>query len=841
MEFKYTEEFYKNLINEQNINLVDQRLNKFSKEELFNLAKSLLKKPFEFKTTLTYVLCILFEDSQEFAELLNTFLEMTFSEKPLSKDIVNQKIIMFSLVKKIVHIGKNPGRSAGIILSWIVQEMEDAKEFMILGLNSDDICLQKCSLIALNSTMYEDKIEYDFGILKKVSQNIGQENTSLLMVSLQYAYEKDNSYEEILEYEIIRRDIIGAKDYVIISHNRKNVSIKSLKKAIDILEQDDVNNEIVEMGLTKIYVHDQNFVVEKIRKKLQNILFLSSRHSYLIEKINEIGPDPIFEMLETEIDKGKIDEYVLEIFFPNCDIDTHWVTWCEKWKNDNRKELIILKSLGIILSKLINNPAKSIIRDRSITLIKSFASNKNINYQAQTNGITFDENKEKDDTLRALYIVDKILRPHIQFDIKILNENLKNMPYSSKYINMKSFIKKDQHGNNHPLLHIFAAKSPERLISEMEKEKDENKKSDLAFEYKISLECKKIQSYWENVFKILSQYNININKKDFSDVNNIWSALVEAEIFSRFAPYITEIEPEIKEFGDKRLDLLIEYDNEFAILEICTIHDKYEESLSKDVIISTPGKKIKNVLLNKFKIQLKEGKYDPKIPVLIIACLEEGLRISDINDAIYGRLQISTFKNNNQIIGQGMVHGDDGFYDLNGTELITAIGAYKRDYEKKDSLIGKLYYPYKSPKNKMSQKFRLKLRDTLFGTSEISDWKSLMDIPDIDEEISRLLYKNGIEDLRVLSNITENEFVIEKIPWERLQQLKTEAIRIMKAKSTDSIIYLKGIDRETINILQRNDIYLISEFLKRKAIPEGIPFNIWSSLKEDAEIIYRKI
>lgn len=840
MEFNYTEEFYKNLINEQNINLVDQRLNKFGKEELFNLAKSLLKKPFEFKTTLTYILCRLFEDSQEFAELLNTFLEMTFSEEPLSKDIVNHKIIMFSLVKKMVHIGKNPGRSAGIILSWIIQEMEDAKDFMILGLNSDDICLQKCSLIALNSIMHEDKIEYDFGILKKVSQNIGQENTGLLMVSLQYAYEKDNSYEEILEYEIIRRDIIGAKDYVIISHNRKNVSIKSLKKAIDILEQDDVNDEIVEMGLTKIYVHDQNFVVEKIRKRLQNVLFLSSKHSYLIEKINWIDPTPLLEMVETEIDNGKIDEYILEIFFPNYDREPHWVTWCEKWKNDPNKELIILKSLGIILSKLINNPTKSVVRDRSIGLIKGFARNKNIDYNTLTSGITFGENKEKHDTLRALYISDKILKHNNQIDIKILNENLKNLPSLSKFMDMEIFVEKDEHGNNHPLVAVLATKPPERIIDEMRQEKDEDKRSNIAFEYKISLECKKIQYYWENIFKILIQYNINIKNK-FDDINNIWSPFVEAEIFSRLAPYIVEIEPEIQEFGDKRLDVLIEYDGEPAIIEICTIKDKYEESLSKSAMISTPGQKIKNVLRHKFKGQLKEGKVDPKMPVLIIACLEEGLRISDINEAIYGRLQISTFKNNNKIIGQGMVHGDDGFYDLNGTELITAIGAYKRDYEKKDSLIGKLYYPYKSPKNKMSQKFRLKLRDTLFGTSEISDWKSLMDIPDIDEETSRLLYKNGIEDLRVLSNITENEFVIEKMPWERLQQLKTEAIRIMKAKSTDSIIYLKGINRETINILQRNDIYLISEFLKRKAIPEGIPFNIWSSLKEDAEIIYRKI
>jgi hypothetical protein len=54
----------------------------------------------------------------------------------------------------------------------------------------------------------------------------------------------------------------------------------------------------------------------------------------------------------------------------------------------------------------------------------------------------------------------------------------------------------------------------------------------------------------------------------------------------------------------------------------------------------------------------------------------------------------------------------------------------------------------------MSQEFMVRLRDALFGNSEISDWRTLMKIPGIDEELAKLFYSKGIDDITVLSIVT---------------------------------------------------------------------------------------
>ncbi|CAG1022405.1 hypothetical protein DOJK_01650 [Patescibacteria group bacterium] len=839
--------------------LINQQLDKVSNEDMVDLTNKFLERPFQFKSVLILALNRLFDDTADFAEIFNNFYEKTYLDlTPLREGTIKKQKQIFSLVKRLLHIGKPPGNSAGIFLSWVVQEMDEAENFMIEGLNSNDLDLQRCSLIALNSIIsnadIQDKSKY-FDILKNVTSNISQENISLLIFCLQRAFEGDeDSFGTILESEIIRRGIKGAKDYIQVVHGRSSISVSILQKAVEIVESEEPESDIVDMGLAKIYESKPGFVVEKLKKRLIDHESIRLADGFLLYRINEIGPKPVIEMLESLINEGNsvmlnIGESILEDFFPHFEDNANWVAWCENWRDDTRKERIIFKSLGLILSKLINYKPSE-VRDRAIALVKYFAIKNGIDYDAETRRINLKgdpkEGKEnKESTIKTLYILDRILNPPAPIDVKTLSDNLEKAPHLSKAIDAEWLIKSASTRNPHPLAYIFCSKLPgeeelERLRKKLEIEEDKNKKAWLAFDYERLLRKIKYQTYWENVFRALEEYGVIIGKKKLQDIDNAWNILAEAEILSRLAScFDIRPEPDIPELGSKKLDALIEYEGEKALIEVRTVQERLEETLTHGVVSSIPGGKVKSVLRDKFERQLKGGTANPSIPILIVLCLEGFMGFMDmveVRNAIYGALQFSYKIRNDthEIVEEGTKREENAFYDIQGTEIVTAIGAYRRDYDKDDPLVGKLHHPYKPPTNKMSQKFKLRLRGALFGNSEISDMRSLMRIPIIDVKMAKLLYANGIEDLGVLAGIRENDFVIEGVSWEELSQLQKEAIRVIKAISTGSVKFLKGIDQKTITILQSNKIYLINRILELDSAPEGIPHEVWSLLKEDA-------
>ena len=102
-------------------------------------------------------------------------------------------------------------------------------------------------------------------------------------------------------------------------------------------------------------------------------------------------------------------------------------------------------------------------------------------------------------------------------------------------------------------------------------------------------------------------------------------------------------------------------------------------------------------------------------------------------------------------------------------------------------------------------------------------------------QMAKLLYSSGIEDLGVLAGIQEDEFVVEGVPSEKLSQLRNEAGRVRSAIFTDSVKFLKGMNRETLDILQRKGIYLIKDILEKRAPPEGISHDAWELITEDAK------
>ena len=517
-------------------------------------------------------------------------------------------------------------------------------------------------------------------------------------------------------------------------------------------------------------------------------------------------------MVGSLIDEGKLTHlHNKELLLGNLFLPAEYgIAWCERWCNDKRKERVILNSLRIILLDLINyKPSKT--RDRAVELVKFFAKNKDIDYEKETKGIDYGVGKEnKEQAIRALHVLEVIQSQKGPIDLKTLTNNLKKAPHLSKVIGEKranKLIKKASSDNPHNLAYIFSEK-----LEGIE-------------------ELRRSQLYWENVFKVLDERMEEIPGKKLDELMNDDNILVEFEVLSRLAPFFEiTIEPVIAGLG--RLDALIKFKGEKALIEVATVQPRRDVSLAEGGTY-IPGKDVKNTILNKFRGQLKEGKSTPGIPILIILNLENfghDLGSLEILNGIYGVTTFSVLS-----VEEGYPREKNGFYDIEGTNIVTAIGAYERDLSGGDPLVGKLYRPPVAPVNKISQNFYLIIRNALFGKSETSDWKSLKRVYGIDEKMAQLLYSSGIEDREVLAGIQEDEFVVEGVPSEKLLQLRDEARIAIGAISTDSVRFLKGMNRETLDLLQRKGIYLIKDILELETPPEGISPDVWALITEDAK------
>ena len=829
--------FCKKILKNNAREYIDKQLGEVSRNDLYDLANKILDTPFRFESyALVSIVTRLFDDTPEFMKLLITFLEKThpnFISEPLYKcleeKVAKRSHQAFALVKSMAYLGNKPGVSSGYLLSLLVGEMEEAKDFMIKSLSSNDVPVQRCSLMALHSLLYgfgKNNRNY-LNLLEKIAPNVSPENLQLLISCLQCTFEENaDEFRPVLESELIRRGADAASIYIKIARGGSATAAHILQKAVEILESEVPDSEDIDVGLAKIYENNPDFVVERIKERLLKRDTIELMDYGSLDEIKKYDVEPIMSMVESLIDEGKLTHlHNKELQLRNLFLPAeYWIAWCERWCNqhDERKERVILNSLRIILVDLINyKPSKT--RDRAVELVKVFARNKGIDYDKETGGINYKsdphagwENKEK--AIKALQVLKVIQSPKVPIDVETLTNNLKKAPHLSKAIGANWLIEDASSDNPHILAYIFSQKS------------DEVKELLLS------------QVYWENVFKILDDEDkVNIPKKKLDELKKNDYILSEFEVFSRLAPFFEmSIEPDIEGFG--RLDALIEFEGEKALIEVATVQEKRELALAQGGVY-IPGGKVKSVLITKFRGQLKEGKSNPRIPILIILNLENfrGFITFEVPSGIYGELQFSwktcnrTRNDIGVVLEEGYARGENGFYDIKGTNIVTAIGAYERDLNGEDPLVGKLYRPPVAPVNKISQKFYLKIRNALFGKSETSDWKSLMLIYGVDEQMAKLLYSSGIEDLGVLAGIQEDEFVVEGVPSEKLSQLRNDARRVIGAISTDSVRFLKGMNRETLDILQRKGIYLIKDILEKRAPPEGISHDAWELITEDAK------
>lgn len=809
-------------ISDNNLSETEKELEAFSEKDLYSFANKLLKNPYEINEILLVTLRNLYSEKKEFVDLFCRFLEDAYSFylgrskiEIIENRVTERADITFNIVKSMVNMGDIKGISAGSLLFLIYDKMEEADNFFIQGLKSENENFQRCSLVSLFRIMNNgsSKIDKYLDILKNVASNISPENEYHLILCLQHACNIDpKGFQDILNIEIEKRGANAALNYIQANEGYPNNSPTILRNVIQILEYEDYDEEDIDWGLAQIYKIDSDFVVKRIEYRLHEQSRFKLMGYHLEEEIKKIGNGPIIELIESEIDEGtQICEYVLEDLFPSR---KEWICWCEKWNEDPNKEYVILKSLGVILSELVNYKHDD-LRDQAINIVKKFAKNKNLDYETETKGINLGADKtegykNKESAIEALDVLNKILNPTIKIEINELENNLVNAPNLCNAFGYSWLIKNAKTSNPHIINCIFCQNLPI------------------------------YQSYLENAFSILKENNIKIRKQKLHDIDNDKNILAEIEVISKLIPcFKVTPEPDIEKLKPKKLDLMIEYNGEKALIEIATVKEKQVIRLSHGAQTCIPGDKIKNELLDKFKDQLYEGKIDVEIPIIILLNLQGFHTDDEVKNGIYGIGQFSWKRRSdtNQVVEEGFTREKNGFYDEENSEIVTAIGAYKVDLYREDKFVGKLYKPIKYPINKMSQNFRLRLRDALFGNSETSNWKTLVKIPGIDENLAELLYSSGIDDIDTLATVDENSISIKDLSREKICEFKSESIRIIYALSTHSIRYLRGIDAEDIKIFSKEGLYLIPQLFEREKIPEGINQWKWDLLVEDAKRI----
>lgn len=839
---------------------VEEYLKKKSNKELLEIFEHIIKdNPFFYESAIEFIVNRLYSSNESFVKLLCSLIEKTSFDLAFEKIINPIKKVAFNnpektvkIIKKIIDLKIGNGMCSGLIISPLLGDSTINAE-IISYLNSNDPFLQRHSLVAIDEFLSTKSDTETSKLLienlTRAVENIDQKNTDILVQCLIDAFLIDReSILPVLEREIERRGYLAAIVYAKNASFQRELPVSLLKKAVQIIESENPESKIIDRALARIYEEDKDYVINKLRERIRESDKIAG--DMLIHVIQK-DYSAVIQMLEEEIDNRNhmmvyFGEYVLEKFFPS---KKEWLDWCKKWKEDERKREVILRSLGKILTELMNYQP-SMIRDEAIALVKEFASKEGIDYEEKTKKISLGKDTQegaeyKESTVKALYIVKNLLHPPVQIDTKILRENLKNYPYLSKAVGAEGLIKNANSKPPHLLAYIYGKKVDSEKIRELSKklesEKDVNKKLQIAWQYNMLVHTLSEQRYWEQVFKTLDEYGLEIPQSKLQDTENAKSILAEAEVIARLAPHFkVEIEPDVPELRPKKLDAKIEFNGQECLIEIAVVKERIEVEVSHG-FIGIPGGKIKNVLLNKFRNQLKEGKADPKMPIVLVLCLDSTLNSYEVENAIYGQLQFQ-FKmrtDTKQIFEKGVTRAENSFYDIEGTNIVTAIAAYKRDYTKKDPLVGKLYHPPLSaaPKNPLTKNFRVRLRNALFGESECSNWRSLLKIDGINEDIAKKLYDNGIEDLGVLAMATDEDLKIESFDIQKMKEFQREAIRVINALATNSIKFLKGVNQDIYDLLVKNNIYLIEQIVELTETPEGIDSVVWKKIREDAKRI----
>lgn len=812
--------------------------------------------PFQFELAIKVITNRLFSDKEYFLNpwsklikkvsgdyVFNSFLRI------ITPIVLKNPALTMKIIEKLFS-DNSVGICSGVLLYPLLDSNNEAYENVCANLKSTKSDEQLHALTALKLYFIENGKNSDSKLLEELlnnSEKIDSENMGIFIDCLITGYTINESLvEKTLQKEIEKRGFEAALYFIYRNKYQETVSVPITKQALELIEKKDLKNDSIDIALSQIYLDDPDYVICKLRDRISNVTSLGSYRLLNVIKENEL--DSILEMLDDEI----ANKNVMMIHFGNTMLEEilneeELLDWCESRVNDKKSRKIILKILAKILTNRTNF-TKSEKRDKAIEILKEIALDEGLDYDKETkNVVNFGKDIRegiihKENSLKALHMIDILLFPTRHVNIKNLEKNLDNYPNLCNVVGKEWLIKSAKSKNPHILAYIYDKIPDIAQINELAKKlANQNDVQDigLVFEHDSLLRDYLSQIYWENVFKTLAENGIDIPRRKIQGGDD--SILTELEIIARLAlDFKITPEPIIEILKPKKLDVLIEHNGQKALIEIAVVNERKEVELAKETAITIPGGKVKSTLLNKFNGQLKKGECDPGIPIILILRLSPSLDEKDVYDAIYGKLGFQTVRNmDKEVIATRFVRDDNSFFDLENTNIISGIVAYKRDYSLKNPLVGKIYrLPQNiNPKNNLDEDLRIRIRDALFAESETNDWKSLMIIDNIGEKTAKLLYSMGIEDLETLSVIPESRLNIKELKHLNHKKIQNEANRIILASTTNSIIYLKGIQTNNLDILQKNNIHLITELLQLDKKPDGIDPKSWNIMRDDANRI----
>jgi len=834
MKKKRVESLLKTFDHEKDITIVQQQIDGLSNDEKYQIVKYLRKNRLN-PTYLEYLIQSLFEDSKEYASLLCYFCEKcnyNFSKViSLFKILpLDDEVIIDSLIQKLLKIGKHKGSCGAFLFRAMIEQVNDAQKKLVSFLKSNNKHKKKCALRVIFDLTRNNEDHHWDNLLREIykifTKNFVKIDSFLFFSIVQYFFEEGyESSEQIIIDSVDFFKNEAASEYVLQISEREIFSISALKIALEYLELNNPFDYYTEDGLCKLYVRDKDFVLNIIKTRLHRGLMSNVLLPDTLWKLVKIDQDSLLDMIESEILEGNIpfidfeNSFLCHCFKSRID----WILWCKIWYNHPIMEEVVLRSINIILESERDSNNISLLHE-TINLVKKIALKHSLNYDKLTNSINFGKSTESprfENAIKAQYVISQILNKCDEFDIdqSQIALNIKSTPNLCRTFTKEWLLSPVDSSNPHFILKILSEKPDDGYV------------------------LTEKQNYFEAVFKTLIEKNINITSKKLQDSENAEDILLECEIFALLSKHFKiEPEPKIPAFGKSKIEARIEYKKEKSIIEIASVHQGLEESLTDVGFSGKP--RIKYVLKTKFDKQLKSGKNDPQIPVILIILCESPIDFKLASGSIYGQIfDSTTYNHERKIIKEGLVRkGKNGFYDIKGTEIVSGvIILYRNPISSTHPFTGYLLRCPNKPLNEISQKSWISLRNALFGSNLISNYREFTLIPKIGEKKAKLLLDYGIDDLVSLMLIDTKMYKIPGISQKQLEQYQKEAIRIIELRKTGSIKYLNKIDPPSREILENSNIFTIRQLFETERKPDGIDRKKWREIKKEAKFfIYHK-
>lgn len=342
---------------------------------------------------------------------------------------------------------------------------------------------------------------------------------------------------------------------------------------------------------------------------------------------------------------------------------------------------------------------------------------------------------------------------------------------------------------------------------------------------------------WEHRFEAITaagvpiplDYSRRLREKDV-----MWNEMrLLARLVTKFK---CTLEPtNVKGFGTKRLDFLLESEDGTLIFELVTIGKKPDD-LRTCVKMGTGGE-IKHALQRKFREQLGDGSTPPDYPLIVAVQSDDDLDDFGILNSLYGQFSVTCVihKETGHIVSDGPSRKNkDAFFELPQIKHVSVIAGITGWDRPDGSIRGRLHRPLHEPRLPLSPKLWLRLRTALYGSLPEELIADMMRVPGMTREEAELLVNAGIDD---------NDFfaagVLAKPPdlamiAARWSELQVEARHKDTLIRTNAIADLRAAASVDLAPLHHAGIYLITQ-LYAKECPATFPQGAWDVLRDEAD------